>query len=1052
MDVINKLYSTVSTTVSQLSGVLPGNPVTREYEITSYTCTAGPSQLWKVYKGYKKSTKQDGSIFVFEKRTLERCSKMEQERIMDLLRRGVFQLTRLRHPQILTVQHPLEESRESLAFAAEPVFTSLAELIKDSSTASSDHSSGQKGAKLYEVEIKHGLVQIGEGLVFLHNNVKLLHGNINPETILVNQQGAWKIFGFDFCILNSSNPEAEPFWPCKDYSYSHHPYTIPNLDYLAPEYALSSSCSPASDIYSVGQVIISVYNKGQPLFSNKEEWHMFEKSCSELKQLSEGRISFVPEGIRTYVKMMLNVTPEIRPDAHQFVKISYFEDVGVKTLTYLDSLFQWDNLQKSQFYKGLPQIIPTLPHRVSLHRILPCLIKEFVNPPMVPFVLPNVLLITDRCSREEYITFVLPHLKPVMKIQEPIQVLLIFMQKMELLLYLTPSEEIKNDVLPMIYRALESNVQQIQELCLSVLPTFAGLIDYPAMKNALLPRIKRLCTWTQHVSVRVNCLICIGKLLEHLDKWLVLDEVLPFLPTIPSRDPAVLMGILGIYKLALTHKKLGITKEFMANKILPFLMPLSIESDLTLNQFNAFMSVIKEMVNRVDTEHRAKLEQLHKLQESQRTSPLNLQDLPARSQSTDVEKLFSSMGIDSSLSSSVPGTSSPESKAESSNGSSKSLSLEEKQSIAQQQELQQRLQAQPVLTPSTVPDDFCGLMTKPFYSAHTGRQQPKRKKDQPSAASTSSTTTVTSEPFGEDFSGFLQRNLNQMDSSLRSSPRSPQSSVSTRSAGGDTLSDAFSSFQSADTSSTDNHSVQWSASAPSISPAFRQPVQSQQSQWSKTAVASGAAGTPQQFRFPIQQFPKPGGSSYASSAVLSASSHASGTISSDSTYIPGPASSGISLSTSKTSTSSYTATLLSTPSHFTPGTASPGSFISEASTSSSTYRLGPGSSLSSSTYPASSVPSSSYGLNPVPSSLSSTPNTVPSSSYGLNPVSSSLSSTPNTVPSTSFYTPITVSSTSCYTPGAVSSTSYYSPVTEPSDTARKPVRKLSVSEIDDLLQ
>ena len=44
----------------------------------------------------------------------------------------------------------------------------------------------------------------------------------------------------------------------------------------------------------------------------------------------------------------------------------------------------------------------------------------------------------------------------------------------------------------------------------------------------------------------MNCLVCVGKLLEHLDKWLVLDEVLPFLPQIPSREPAVLMGILGM--------------------------------------------------------------------------------------------------------------------------------------------------------------------------------------------------------------------------------------------------------------------------------------------------------------------------------------------------------------------------------------------------------------------------------------------------------------------------------------------------------------------------
>ena len=54
------------------------------------------------------------------------------------------------------------------------------------------------------------------------------------------------------------------------------------------------------------------------------------------------------------------------------------------------------------------------------------------------------------------------------------QVLLIFMQRMEMLLSKTPPTDVKNDVLPMVYRALESDASQIQELCLSIIPGFAG--------------------------------------------------------------------------------------------------------------------------------------------------------------------------------------------------------------------------------------------------------------------------------------------------------------------------------------------------------------------------------------------------------------------------------------------------------------------------------------------------------------------------------------------------------------------------------------------------
>lgn len=42
------------------------------------------------------------------------------------------------------------------------------------------------------------------------------------------------------------------------------------------------------------------------------------------------------------------------------------------------------------------------------------------------------------------------------------QILLIFLQKMDLLLTRTPPDEIKNSVLPMVYRALEAPSIQIQ--------------------------------------------------------------------------------------------------------------------------------------------------------------------------------------------------------------------------------------------------------------------------------------------------------------------------------------------------------------------------------------------------------------------------------------------------------------------------------------------------------------------------------------------------------------------------------------------------------------
>ena len=79
------------------------------------------------------------------------------------------------------------------------------------------------------------------------------------------------------------------------------------------------------------------------------------------------------------------------------------------------------------------------------------------------------------------------------------------------------------------------------------------MLEFQATKTALLPRIKKLCINTGLLSVRVNCLVCIGKLLQHLDKWLVLDDILPMLQQIPSREPAVVMAIIGTILATLIH-------------------------------------------------------------------------------------------------------------------------------------------------------------------------------------------------------------------------------------------------------------------------------------------------------------------------------------------------------------------------------------------------------------------------------------------------------------------------------------------------------------------
>lgn len=80
--------------------------------------------------------------------------------IIEKLRLGVAVLTRFRHPRILSVVHPLEESRDSLGFATEPVFTSLANALGKVVNLSRPATEKLNNFKFTETELKYGIIQV----------------------------------------------------------------------------------------------------------------------------------------------------------------------------------------------------------------------------------------------------------------------------------------------------------------------------------------------------------------------------------------------------------------------------------------------------------------------------------------------------------------------------------------------------------------------------------------------------------------------------------------------------------------------------------------------------------------------------------------------------------------------------------------------------------------------------------------------------------------------------------------------------------------------------
>lgn len=189
-------------------------------------------------------------------------------------------------------------------------------------------------------------------------------------------------------------------------------------------------------------------------------------------------------------------------------------------------------------------MLKTYPHRINFQHVLPSLTKEFNHPQMIPFILPSIICIAENCTAEQY-AFIYSRLKPVMKLEEPIQIILILMKNIDLLIKLTPKESIESDLLPMLFRAMETQVENLQKLSLSIYPTVAPLVSKSTIKTDIIPRVRKLCLNSDSTSMNVCCVQCVSKLLDSLDKWIVLDHVLPFIIDIKSRESVLIVEIMG---------------------------------------------------------------------------------------------------------------------------------------------------------------------------------------------------------------------------------------------------------------------------------------------------------------------------------------------------------------------------------------------------------------------------------------------------------------------------------------------------------------------------
>ncbi|XP_051175555.1 SCY1-like protein 2 isoform X2 [Leptopilina boulardi] len=612
--------------------ILESNPILNHFEIGKQSATAGPENVWKILEGYRKSDGKEVSIFLFEKRSVEKLTKPKRkETITETLRAGVQNLERFRHPKILQVIHSAEQCQETLAFASEPVLASLANVLAyeeqkalslaQSSTSSVGQQNQQqhqhqhqhnrqvymKEYELLDMEIKYGLLQITEALSFLHYSRQILHRNVCPSSIMITKKGTWKLFGFEFIESGLNDKDAAEPIPLPQWTNRISKMAQPNLDYLAPEVQLSKRGSILSDMYSFGMVICAIFNYGRPLIQANHNCSEYSRQLDTLEEQVHNILPRVPVPLQEAVSRLLQKESRQRPTAQLLTLIKYFSDPSVYALQFLDVINMKDPTQKGHFYRTtLKEAIPYIPRKLWYQHIWPYLQEESRSQEVFAAVLQPMLYIIQNSTQDEYEKIILPNFRSLFSIPKSTQGSVILLENLHIILEKTPLDVIRDEVLPMLFTSFDSPTIQVESAAFVAIANVTHFLDDLVIRRTVLPKIK-MAFEKNSTDMRI-LMKALASILDRLEKQQIIDDVMPLLWNVKLQEPEIVVRVVSIYRLMLSDKKYGLSVNLMATRVMPSLLPQTVNPALKLENFNLLLDVLQEMLNHIERNQRNKLQ------------------------------------------------------------------------------------------------------------------------------------------------------------------------------------------------------------------------------------------------------------------------------------------------------------------------------------------------------------------------------------------------------------------------------------------------------------
>ena len=218
-------------------------------------------------------------------------------------------------------------------------------------------------------------------------------------------QSDWKIAGLGFAGPPDNSNSQNTLSPISLSEVLYHEPRLPrslqlNLDYTSPDFAIDSNISPSADMFSLGLLLLALYNSPHtsPLKMNSNV-SSYKRMFSSSSSVPSSGNNFLCSGplprdlLSSVLPRLITRRPAQRMNAREFQQSQFFDNILVSAIRFLDTLPAKTPNEKSQFMRGLPRILNDFPKSVLHKKVLPALLEETKDRELLFLILQNVFKI-----------------------------------------------------------------------------------------------------------------------------------------------------------------------------------------------------------------------------------------------------------------------------------------------------------------------------------------------------------------------------------------------------------------------------------------------------------------------------------------------------------------------------------------------------------------------------------------------------------------------------------------------------------------------------------